>query len=252
MYIGGATARSSGGVVISSTIPVPFRDEEYEKVPSVFPNDYREGCVAGAVCFVGNWDKSLADYKWRISNTMYVSRRQSTRGLVELTISELVDGRLLLMMRGSNTGLDPSQCPPRKWFSLSGDGGLTWSGVSDIRYDTGEQLFSPASIFRVIRSTKTGKLYFVGNITESPPDGNFPRYPLQIVEIDEEQVAFKKDTLTVIDDRDRDSEDVQFSNFSLLENRETLDMELYMTRLGENGGGDDTWSADCCRYLLKF
>ena len=92
------------------------------------------------------------------------------------------------MLRGSNTGLDPSQCPPRKWFSLSGDGGLTWSGVRDIRYDTGEQLFSPASIFRVIRSTKTGKLYFVGNITESPPDGNSPRYPLQIVEIDEESI----------------------------------------------------------------
>ena len=69
------------------------------------------------------------------------------------------------------------------------------------------------------------------------------------MEIDEERLAFKKDTLTVIDDRD--SEHMQLSNFSLLENRETQDMELYLTRLGERGGGDDTWSADSYPFTLK-
>jgi len=254
MYIGSAAVLSNGSVVISATVPVPYRDEEDEKIPSVFPNNYREGCVAGAMCFVGRWDEGRRDYDWKTSNAVFLPRRMSTRGLVELDVSELVNGHLLLVMRGSNTGLDPRECPGRKWFSVSEDGGLTWSPVADVRYDTGEPFYSPASISKTIRSSKTGKLYWVGNIPDVPPDGNSPRYPLQIVEINEDGPAFRKDTVTVIDDRDpeRDSEHVQLSNFSLLENRETREMELYLTRLGERGGGADVWTADCYRYTLRF
>jgi len=254
MYIGRAAVLSNGTVAISATVPVPYRDKEDEKIPSVFPNTYREGCVAGAMCFVGRWNEKRRDYDWTSSEPMVVPRRASTRGLVELDLSELRDGSLLLIMRGSNTGLDPSECPGRKWFSVSRDGGLTWSAVEDIRYDTGEQLYSPASISRTIRSSRTGRLYWMGNIPEVPPDGNSPRYPLQIVEIEEENPSFKKDTVTVIDDRDpeRDSEHVQLSNFSLLENRETHTMEVYLTRLGERGGGPDVWTAGAYKYTLVF
>ena len=256
MYIGGAVATSRGTVVISETIPVEHRDPEDEKVKSVFPNTYREGCVAGAICFVGTWNAAREDYDWQTSNRIFLPRRKSTRGLVELDLSELKDGRLLLLMRGSNVGLDPLECPARKWFSVSEDGGLTWSEVRDMRYDTGEQLYSSASISHSIRSRKTGKLYWAGNIPDTPPDGNSPRYPLQIVEVDEEAEtpAFKKDTLTLIDDRDpeRDSEHVQLSNFSLLEDRETGDLEVFLIRLGERGGGPDVWTADAYRYVLKL
>ena len=254
MYIGRAAVLSNGTVAISATVPVPYRDKEDEKVPSVFPNTYREGCVAGAICFVGRWNEERQDYDWTASEPMFLPRRSSTRGLVELDLSELTDGSVLLIMRGSNTGLDPAECPGRKWFSVSRDGGLTWSAVKDIRYDTGEPLYSPASISRTIRSSRTGKLYWAGNIPEVPPDGNSPRYPLQIVEVDEANPSFKRDTVTVIDDRApaRDSEHVQLSNFSLLENRETQAMEVYLTRLGECGGGPDVWTADAYRYTLTF
>ena len=139
-------------------------------------------------------------------------------------------------------------------MSVSKDGGLTWSDVTDMRYDTGEQFYSPASISRTIRSLKTGKLYWAGNIPDTPPDGNSPRYPLQIVEIDEENPSFKKNTVTVIDDRDpeQDSEFLQLSNFSLLEDRESHHMEVYLTRLGENGGGQDIWTANAYKYTLLF
>jgi len=254
MYIGRAAVLSNGTVVISATVPVPYRDEEDEKIPSVFPNSYREGCVAGAMSFVGRWNEARQDYDWTPSEPVYLPRRMSTRGLVELDLSELTSGDLLLIMRGSNTGLDPRECPGRKWFSASRDGGLTWSEVQDIRYDTGEQLYSPASISRTIRSARTGRLYWMGNIPDVPPDGNSPRYPLQIVEIDEEEPSFKKDTVTLIDDRDpeRDSEHLQLSNFSLLEDRETRQMEVYLTRLGARGGGSDVWTADACKYTLVF
>lgn len=254
MYIGRATALSNGTVVLSATVPVPFRDAEDEKIPSVFPNTYREGCVAGAMCFVGRWNEAGQDYDWTPSQPVFLPRARSTRGLVELDLSELASGDLLLIMRGSNTGLDPVQCPARKWFSVSRDGGHSWSPVSDIRYDTGEPLYSPASISQTIRGSKTGKLYWVGNIPHVPPEGNSPRYPLQIVEVDEQVPSFRKDTVTVIDDRDpeHDSEHLQLSNFSLLENPETHQMEVYLTRLGERGGGPDVWTADAYKYTLVF
>ena len=121
-----------------------------------------------------------------------------------------------------------------------------------MRYDTGEQFYAPSSISKTIRSSKTGKLYWVGNISNVPPRGNSPRYPLLIVEIDENGPSFKKDTVTVIDDRDpeHDSEHVQLSNFSLLEDRETQNMEIYLTRLGENA--DDWRNANAYKYTLIF
>lgn len=256
MYIGGAAVLGEGKVAISATVPVEHRDADDEKVPSVFPNDYREGSVAGAMCFVGTWDAALGDYTWQTSTKMFLPRRQSTRGLVELDLCPLADGRLLLLMRGSNTGLNPMACPSRRWYSISSDGGLTWTEVTDMRWDTGEQLYSPASIAHTFRSRRTGKLYWVGNIPDTPPDGNSPRYPLQIVEIDEASTvpSFKRDTLTVIDDRDpeKDSEHVQLSNFSVVDDRETGQVEIYLIRLGERGGGDDVWTADAYRYRLEL
>lgn len=129
LYIGGTAVLSNGTIAISATIPVPFMDEEDKNVPSIFPNNYREGCVGGAVCFIGRWDEILGDYQWKVSNPVYLPRRISTRGLDELNLCQLCNGKLLLNMRGSNTGLDPLKCPGRRWYSISTDGGLTWSGV---------------------------------------------------------------------------------------------------------------------------
>ena len=91
-------------------------------------------------------------------------------------------------------------------------------------------------------------------LRNEPPKGNSPRYPLQIVEVDELEPSFRKETVTVIDDRnpDHDSEFLQLSNFSLLEDRETNNIEIYLTRLGENGGGADIWTANAYKYTLSF
>ena len=63
----------------------------------------------------------------------------------------------------------------------------------------------------------------------------------------------KRDTLTVIDDRDprNDSEHLQLANFSIVDDRETGQVEVYLIRLGERGGDDDVWTADACRYRLE-
>jgi len=254
MYIGSICIHSSGNVVIAATIPVPYRDEEDEKVPVVFPSTYREGCVAGAISFVGKWDPMTERYNWRISNRIFLPRKISTRGLVEIDISELKDGRLLLIMRGSNTGLDPLECPGRKWISTSSDGGLTWSEISDLRFDTGEQFYSPATYATTHRSSLTGKLYCFLNINENPPLGNGPRYPLQVAEIDEDKVCLIKESVTIIDELDPalDSTSLQLSNFGLLEDRENHQVELTLTRIGERGSGKKVWDADTYRYIIRF
>ena len=252
MYIGNSIVLKNGSLLICATVPVPYRDEEDEKNPSIFPNNYREGCVAGAICFIGRWNPQNMDYDWKKSKPVFLPRHLSTRGLTELDISELTNGNLLLIMRGSNAGLDIAKSPGRKWFSVSHDGGFSWDNVTDMKYDDGEQFFSSATISKTIRSSKTGKLYWVGNINNIPPKGNSPRYPLQIVEIDEQGPSFIKKSITVIDDRDptHDSEFLQLSNFSLLEDRETKNLEIYLTRLGENGGAEDTWTANSYKYTL--
>lgn len=254
MYIGGICVPSNGTVVISATVPVPYRDEEDEKTPVVFPNTYREGCVAGVMCFVGTWNESTGDYDWQTSNKIFLPRQVSTRGLVELDLSELSNGNLMLIMRGSNAGLDPVECPARKWMSLSRDGGLTWSRITDLRYDTGEQFYSPATFAKTLRSSVTGKLYCFLNITPEPAKANGPRYPLVVAEVDEDGPSLKKDSVTIVDRRDPDSDSkhLQLTNFGLLEDREDNHVELYLTRLGERGPAPDMWSADTYRYTINF
>lgn len=254
MYIGDTLVLSNGTVLISSTIPVEYRDAEDEKTPVVFPNDYREGCVAGVVCFIGRWDKNRNDYRWETSNRIFLPRRVSNRGLVELNLSELKNGKLLLIMRGSNRELDPIECPGRKWISVSDDSGKTWSPITDLKYDTGEQFYSPATYAKTLRSSKTGKLYCFLNISDTPAEGNEPRYPLLVAQIDEENLSLVKDTVTVIDARnpDEDSEHLQLTNFNLLENRETNIVELCMTRLGAKGPDPDVWTADTYKYFIDF
>jgi hypothetical protein len=246
------TLLRNGHIAYPAIVRVPYEDEEDRKVCANVPkNASVPGYVGGVSCFIGKWNKRKDDYDWTCSKPVFVPRRVSTRGLIEPVIAELKDGRLLLEMRGSNTGLDPVKYPGRKWMSVSTDEGRNWSPVSDLRYDTGEQFYAPSTMARFIRSRKTGKLYWIGNISRGPAKGNLPRYPLYIAEVDETILALKKNTLTIIDDRSpEDTEAVQFSNFSLLENRRTLDLEIYLSRLGERAG--NAFSANAYKYTLSI
>ena len=73
-----------------------------------------------------------------------------------------------------------------------------------------------------IRSSRTGKAYWIGNISRTRPRGGSPRYPLVIAELDEKKLALRAETVTIIDDRGPDdSSDMQLSNFSFLEDLKT-------------------------------
>jgi hypothetical protein len=209
----------------------------------------------GSVVFFGRWNAQREDYDWEPGARVEISPEHSARGLMEPEVAELTDGRLLVVWRGSTHGWDGSvaKLPGCKFFSISNDGGRTLTPPAVWKYDDGSEFYSPSSIHRMIRHSVTGKLYWLGNISPTPPNGNSPRYPLVIAEVDEAQAALKKGTVTVIDDRQpSQGQDVQFSNFSLLEDRETHALELYLTTYGQEPEPADWATADGYKYFLKL
>ena len=109
---------------------------------------------------------------------------------------------------------------------------------------------STTSIHSFVRSSKNGRLYWLANIVAEPPSGNGPRYPLAIAEIDEEEVAVRRDSVTTVDERGMDEPvALQLSNFSILEDRETQNIEIYLTRIGENA--EHFWQGAVYRYVFS-
>ncbi|MBM4092409.1 MAG: hypothetical protein FJ276_23740 [Planctomycetes bacterium] len=146
-----------------------------------------------------------------------------------------------------------AKLPGRKFFSISSDGGRSLTPPAVWKYDDGSDFYSPSSIHRMIRHSVSGKLYWLGNICSTPPSGNSPRYPLVIAEVDEALAALRKSTVTAIDDRQPgQSASVQFSNFSLLEDRETHVFELHLTTYGQEPDPADWATADNYKYFLTL
>jgi len=112
-----------------------------------------------------------------------------------------------------------------------------------------KKIYSPASYSTLIRHSN-GKLYWIGNVTDKIPRGNSPRYPLIIGEVDEDKIALKKKSITVIDTRkSNESEHLQLSNFSVYEDRETKHIVVTLARLFTHGIED--WTAPCILYRIK-
>jgi len=201
----------------------------------------------GSLCFRGQWNPALQEYRWTAGKRVEVSPTISSRGLMEPEVAELTDHRVLVIWRGSST----AKTPGHMWRSLSVDGGKTLGPVTELTYDDGSRFYSPSAYHRMIRHSRKGKLYWVGNISATPPHGNSPRYPLVIAEIDETTGTLRRKTVTLIDDRQPgESVKMHLSNFSLLENRETHDLEIYLTRLGANP--KDFWGSDVYKYTLTL
>lgn len=245
-YFGNNIIRHSNGTLIhvGAAANVPYVNKDGKSYDGRVPADAKN---IGSLCFIGKWDPESGDYDWTGGTPVWVPLEVSARGLMEPDVAELEDGRVLVVWRGSNTPVTEG----RKWFSVSDDGGKTLSPVQEWKYDDGSRLYSPSSIHRFFRHSVSGKLYWFGNICPAPPSGNSPRYPLIVAEVDESKVTLKRDSVTVIDDKGPDdSPKLQLSNFYLLENRETHQAELYLTRIGADP--EDFWGADAYRYTLSF
>lgn len=186
------------------------------------------------------------DARWHASNLRGVTPDQSSVGLEEPEVVRLHDGRLLIVARGESTPMQTGV----KWGCLSTDGGKSISPMEPLRYDDGSIVHSPCSIHRFLRSTRNGRLYWFANILSEPASGQEPRYPLCVARIDEEKAAVERASVEVLDDRrPGDPARLQISNFHVLEDRASLNMEIFVTLLGLNA--DDFWGSDIYRYIYS-
>jgi hypothetical protein len=195
------------------------------------------------VLLVGRWvnerDDSDCRIRWELSDYVRGDPTRSTRGWVEPTLAEFpgvpgsqggpgAGGTILMVMRGSND-VKPD-LPGYKWFSLSRDGGRTWSAVQPWTYTDGTPFYSPSSM-SLLLTHSNGKVYWIGNITPANPRGNGPRHPLVIGEVDPHNYLLRRETVTLIDDRQPgESEQMMLSNFSAHEDRATGEIVLHMSR----------------------
>jgi hypothetical protein len=225
-------------------------------VQRIFPS--LPDVMKGLIVFRGRWNAAAGQYDLSASEPVIISDLQSSRGVAEPLVLPLATGRIIAVFRGSNvisegwgTRIQPGT-PAHKWYCFSDDGGATFTHPVPWHFDNAEVFYSPATISRTLRSRRNGRAYWFGNITGPEAYANSPRYPLVLAEVDETTGFLKRDTFTVIDDRDpeHDAEGMQLSNFGLLDDRETGTIELYVTRLGANPA--DRWQSDAYRYRIEL
>jgi hypothetical protein len=200
---------------------------------------------------LGEYTQS-GDINWTLSEAIQADDDQSTRGLSESALVQLNDGRLAILCRGSNYKRPES--PGHKWLCYSEDEGMTWSKATPMTCADGSEIQSAATGSALFRSIKNDKLYFIGNLCADgkPANGNWPRSPLHIAEVDETTVSIKRETITVIDERGADDgAQTQISNFRYYQDRKNGDIVLYATRFGENK--DKVWKeADYYQYRISI
>lgn len=182
-----------------------------------------------AVVLIGEWtpDGSIA---WRSSPRVAGDEALSCRGMIEPTLAQASDGRIAMVMRGSNS--HDEQVPARKWISISDDQGETWSEAKAWGYSDGGLFYSPSSMSFLTRHS-SGRLFWVGNLTPENASGNLPRYPVVIGELDPESLGLIRSSVVTLDVQtaeDRRQGRLDLSHFDLLEDRPSGDFILTYPR----------------------
>lgn len=201
---------------------------------------------------MGRWraDRRLA---WTCSARLIGDPTRTTRGVIEPTLAELDDGRILTVMRGSNDVCP--DWPAYKWHALSYDGGDTWSTPQPWTYDDGEPIFSPSSCSQLLRHS-SGLLLWLGNVRPTNPHGNGPRYPIVVGTVNPRSGCLQRGSIYTIDDRREDeSPRLALSNFYAREDYGSGDLLFYMSRFyakqAQGQPVDYTAHSWCYRITVK-
>jgi len=207
--------------------------------------------VDEVVTVIGDYGPG-GEIAWHLGQPLNIAPQTSSRGLDENTLMELADGRIAAICRGDNSAFPEK--PGYKWLSFSRDQGETWSAPVPLPATSGDPIESGANGSALFRSIKNGKLYWMGNLAlrGERANGNWPRSPLIIVEVEEEPFALKRETIFAVEERNfNDSPRVQFSNFRFYQDRETGEIVIFLTRYGEKS--EKEWmEADYWRYRVQM
>ena len=197
----------------------------------------------------GRWAPDGRHLQWELSAPVETDPAVSTRGTDEPTLAELPDGHILMVIRGSNQG--KPQLPGRRWVAYSSDQGRSWTRPKPWTYADGGDFHSPASSSQLITHS-TGRIFWLGNICPGNPQGNNPRYPMIIGEVDRETGLLGRDSVRVVDDRGpHESPLLALASPCAREDRETGEIVVNMTRWAELS--TDTvynWTANAYLYRI--
>ena len=199
----------------------------------------------------GRWAADGRHMEWELSQRISIDPALSTRGMDEGTLAVLADGRILLVLRGSNN--KKPHLPGRRWVSYSGDQGRTWSKPEPWTYSSGENFFSPAASSQLITHS-SGRIFWLGNIAPGPTDGNRPRYPMIIGEVDRRTGLLDRRSVRSVDDRQPgESTLLQIASPNAREDRETGDILVNLTRWGELSSPTVyNWTANAYLYRIPL
>lgn len=142
------------------------------------------------------WNEAALRYDWTMGDTVGVLPELSMRGLFEPTFAKVGENRVIMVMRNSN--MKAPQVIGQKFYALSEDNGLHWSEPVPLTYDDGSTMYSSSCVPKLL-SHSNGKLYYIGVILTENPDGNLPRHPLCIAELDCETYTVRRDTVQVVE-----------------------------------------------------
>ncbi len=196
---------------------------------------------AGVV--IGRWKGNAIE--WEIGDRIQGDPQRCTRGMDEPTVAALNDGRLMIVMRGSND--KNHDLPAYKWISYSSDGGRRWTKPMPWTYTTGEAFFSPSACSQLVPHS-SGRLFWLGNITPQNARGNSPRYPFVIGEVDRTTGKLIRDRVRIVDDKAAGEDPIlMLSNFFAREDRQTKEIALHMSRLF---AFKDGWVGDAFLYRI--
>lgn len=196
---------------------------------------------------IGQWTSDHRDIQWDFGEWLRIDHRLSTRGLFEPTVAELPDGRFAMILRGSN--YTQPHLPGYTWLSFSDDQCRSWSPPVPFTYSNGETFYTPASCSTLFRSGKSGKLYWIGNALSVNSNGNNPRNPLVIGQVDEVNFGLVKDSVVEIDHRHEAHEgvNVELSNYKIMEHAVKDEIVIALTRRE-----DGKWAHAPSWYRIKL
>ena len=266
IFQGNAFCEPNGDIMFCLEAPMRVCCElACKDILDVFPSypDFPNGIIV----FRGVWNGQRYDIS--PSRPIIISDILSSRGLNEPAMAKLSSGRIVVIMRGANhhspewtkKRIAPGT-PAVKWYAWSDDNGKTFTDPMPWHFDDGEIIYSSGSYSKIILDERTGKHYWIGNITEygsgtAATDfaSNYFRYPLNIVEIDETYGTAKKESHKIIDDRrEGESKWIQLSNFDIIQNRETGNFEITLSKCGQFSPTpvENPFEAEVWRYIIEL
>jgi hypothetical protein len=157
-----------------------------------------------------------------------------------------------MVMRGSNGGnLDPKcELPSYRWFSVSADGGETWTKPEPWTYEDGKPFFSPSSMSALLRHS-SGRCFWVGNVSAANCEGNSPRYPVIMGEVEPKGLKLIRSSVLTVDTEqpgDKAQGRLDLSHFTLFEDRKSKEIILVVPRAH---GGYKSWEYATIRIAVK-